>query len=87
MTTHDRLRTPQGGWVGPEELQDILADEGYSAGERKQYLKTLLTDLTADTPTEPHDGEDRRALADEVRCILEEEQDKHGNEPIAKDHL
>lgn len=78
-----KLRTPSGDWVGPNELQDLLVDEGYSATERKQFLNAALTELAA----ESSHGNGRGRLLKEVRAILEREQAKHDSSPVAEDNL
>ena len=34
--------------VSKEEIQKVLADEGYSTSERETWLKSLLTDISQD---------------------------------------
>ncbi|WP_420410151.1 hypothetical protein [Hoeflea sp.] len=51
-----------------EEMQDILQDEGYSADQRKDWLKALLTELSAEQSREP-DG-DRERLILEIKEII-----------------
>lgn len=55
-----------------EEINDVLADEGYSADERKTWLKDVLTDLTAHRPETP--DPDRDELIEEVRRIIDAHQ-------------
>lgn len=52
-----------------EEIMDVLADEGYSAGDRKEWLKKVLTRLAQ----EPQDGPDadRDALVREIKRVLD----------------
>ena len=85
MSDFDRLRTEENGWVTPEELHDVLADEGYAAGGRRQFLKSLLTRLAADTAGNGDPSHAR--LREEVEAILCQEQEKHGQEPVARDNL
>lgn len=80
-----KLRTPDGGWVGPEELHQVLAEEGYSVGIREQYLKTLLTRLSKAECKTSQDRESQQALMQEVRNILSQEQEKEGQNPISDD--
>ena len=80
-----RFRTREGGFVGPEELHDLLLDEGYSAGNREQYLKSLLTELSQAEAEHEHHRDGRDALLREVHDILSQEQDKEGNAPMADD--
>lgn len=84
MAEFDMLRTPNGNWVSPAELHRVLLDDGYSGGERMQFLKSLLAELTANTARRDNG---RGALLTEVREILEQEQNKEGREPIAKGDL
>ncbi|QFT92755.1 hypothetical protein FIU86_07860 [Roseovarius sp. THAF9] len=81
----EKLRTPDGGWVGPEELHQVLAEEGYSVGTRKQYLKTLLTRLSKAECKTSKARETQQALMQEVRDILSQEQGKKGQNPISDD--
>ncbi|KRS14529.1 hypothetical protein XM53_02095 [Roseovarius atlanticus] len=81
----EKLRTPDGGWVGPEELHQVLAEDGYSVGNREQYLKTLLTRLSKAECRTSNDRESHLALMQEVRNILSQEQDKEGQNPISDD--
>lgn len=85
MSGFDKLRTKENGWVTPEELRDLLADEGYAAGDRTQFLKSVLTRLAADTTG--NGGPSRERLREEVEAILCQEQEKHDQEPVAKDNL
>ncbi len=62
---------------------DLFAEEGYSASERKQFLSSVLTELTEDATR--RQGGRGGALMDEVRNILEDEQAKHDSVPMAKD--
>lgn len=87
MSEFQKLRTPEGNWVGPEELHDVLAEEGYSATDRKQFLNSLLTELAAESAHDTPDDGKKSALQREVRAILEDEQAKHDNVPKAKDDL
>lgn len=81
------LRSPDGGWIGPEELQAILADEGYSAGDRQQFLKAVLTELTRVDPEEAEQSENCRRLLEEVRNNLSHEQEKTDQKPLSDDTL
>ena len=80
-----KLRTPDGEWISPQELQEVLAEEGYSGTGRETFLNSILTELAAESAD--HDEPDDRtaALLAEVRRILENEQDKYGRRPIAED--
>ncbi|WP_422370866.1 hypothetical protein [Hoeflea sp.] len=52
-----------------EEFQDILSDEGYSADQRKDWLKALLTELSAAQSNEP--DTDRARLITEIKEIIQ----------------
>ena len=52
-----------------EEIMDVLADEGYSAGDRKGWLKKVLTRL-AQAPQDSPDA-DRDALVREIKRVLD----------------
>lgn len=78
-----KFRTDEGGFIGPEELHDLLLDEGYSAGNREQYLKSVLTQLSQEEATQEHHREGRDALLREMHRIVSQEQEKQGNDPIS----
>jgi len=59
-------RKPEPGTVTREELQQVMADPSYSAGERESWLKEVLTRLTS----EPRPGQSQRRLIREVRDII-----------------
>lgn len=80
-----KFRTREGGFIGPEELHELLLEEGYSAGNREQYLKSVLTGLSQAEAAHEHHREGRDALMREVHEILSQEQDKQGNDPISDD--
>lgn len=86
-TRFANLKTPNGHWVSPEELHRVLADEGYSGPDRKTFLNSLLTELAAKSAKDAATGDGSQALLAEVRSILEAEQAKHGEDPVAKDNL
>lgn len=52
--------------VTREEIQQVLADDGYSAGERQVWLKSLLSDLSQEDGEHETDAVDRE-LIDEIR--------------------
>lgn len=52
-----------------EEIMDVLADEGYSAGDRKGWLKKVLTRI-AQAPQDNPDA-DREALVREIKRVLD----------------
>ena len=80
-----KLRHGAGGWIGPEELHEVLANEGYSADQRDQFLKSALTRLTK-AESDPSDArQTREALMREVRDILSQEQEKEGRKPMSDD--
>lgn len=55
-----------------EEIQDVLVDEGYSADQRKEWLKTVLTQLSAEQTENP--DPERNKLISEVKEIVESHQ-------------
>ncbi|SLN10027.1 hypothetical protein ROJ8625_00144 [Roseivivax jejudonensis] len=68
-----RLLTPEGNLIGREELQEIMAEQGYSAGGRDQFLKAVLTELGQVDAL--RNGSEREAeILEEVRDILRNEQ-------------
>ncbi len=80
-----QLRTRTGDWISPQELQEVLAEEGYSGTDRKNFLYSILTQVAAESADHTGAGGSGEALLAEVRAILEKEQDKHGQRPIAED--
>lgn len=52
------------------EIMDVLADEGYSAGGRKGWLKTMLTRLAKEQEENPDPN--RAHLVSEITDILNE---------------
>ncbi|MCX2723971.1 hypothetical protein [Roseibium salinum] len=64
------------------EIQDVLADEGYSADDRKSWLKAVLTELSSAQAESP--SEDREQLIKEVRKIIDSNQ---SGKPLADDVL
>lgn len=83
--TRRQLRTGTGDWISPQELQEVLAEEGYSGPDREGFLNSVLTELAAENAGESEASESGQALLAEVRSILEKEQGKHGRRPIAGD--
>lgn len=73
---------PLGDEISPEEIQDLLEDDGYSANQRKAWLKEVLTELQ-DDKIKPRSG-DREQLIREVKNILSDRQD---TPPISDDTL
>lgn len=80
-----QLRTRNGEWISPQELQEVLAEEGYSWSERVNFLNSVLTDLAAESAEHGAPDGKAAALLAEVRRILEDEQDKYGRRPMAED--
>ncbi|MBY5988654.1 hypothetical protein [Roseovarius atlanticus] len=80
-----QLRTRNGDWISPQELQEVLAEEGYSWSERMNFLNSVLTDLAAESAEHGAPDNKAAALLAEVRRILEDEQDKYGRRPMAED--
>lgn len=66
----------------PAEIQEVLMDEGYSAGERKTWLKSVLTELTRGRPDLAPAERDR--LIGEIKASLGE---GGSGPPIADDLL
>lgn len=76
-----KLKMPRSGEpIRRNEIQDVLADEGYSAGQRKSYLKAVLTELSAEQEKTP--SEEREQLISEVRKIIDSNQ---SGKPMADD--
>ena len=69
-----QLRAPRSqAMITREEIQDVLLDDGYTADARKEWLKSVLTDLSASQASDPKP--DRERLIDEVKNIIDEHQD------------
>lgn len=66
-----------------EEIRDVLMSDGYSADQRKSFLKEVLTALMASTEPDPSGERDR--LISTVRSVVSEEQEKGGNKAAARD--
>ena len=66
-----------------QEIQDVLADQGYSADKRKAWLKEVLTDLEQEHSKTP--SADRKQLIDSIKAIVGKLQ-KTGR-PISNDVL
>jgi hypothetical protein len=73
---------PAGGEVSLEEIQDLLQDDGYSAKQRKAWLKEVLTELQ-DNRAKPR-SRDRDELVKAIKDIIAENQDER---PISDDTL
>lgn len=87
MTPQRKKKTPPsgttrglGGGVSRQELEDVLADEGYSADRRKGRLKEILTRLVQEQEVSLNG--DRAAMIEEVKAIIDEHQHR---KPIAED--
>lgn len=61
-----------GGTVTFQEIEDALADEGYSAAERKEWLKEVLTQLSRQDPRTLSAQE--REIVAKIKEILEDYQ-------------
>lgn len=74
----DNKKPPQDARQFPEvgedlsrnEIMEVLADDGYSAGGRKEWLKTVLTRLSKAQVDNPN--KKRAELVSEVKDILDE---------------
>lgn len=77
------LRGPRPGErIGLDELRDVLMDDGYSADERKAWIKGMLNDLQQGSSEIPE--EERRRLVAEVKRIIADQQ---SGDPISDDVL
>ncbi len=76
------LPVPDGGSVTRQEIQDVMADEGYSGDRRKGWLKQVLTALTQEHRRSP--SPERKQLIETVKDIMDRHQE---GDPIAKDGL
>lgn len=66
--------------VTREEIRQLLADTGYSESERRERLKTALTELSQKDAKNP--DEETRALIAELRDAIHTSQ---SNEVVAQD--
>lgn len=57
--------------VSRQEIQQLLADQGYSAGDREERLKEALTVLTSEQADAEHPDEERSALIKDIRKSLD----------------
>lgn len=73
---------PAGGEVSLEEIRDLLQDDGYSANQRKAWLKEVLTELQVNQ-AKPR-SRDRDDLVKAIKDIIADNQDER---PIADDTL
>ena len=65
-----------------DEIQDVMADTGYSADQRKGWLKQVLTDLAMRESEEP--SPDRAQMIETVKQIID---DNVEGTPVIKDVL
>jgi hypothetical protein len=70
--------------ISPQEIQDVLADDGYAAGDRKEWLKSVLTDLTGEAPGPDGAGPERERLIEAIKTVIDENQEER---PISGDLL
>ena len=75
-------KIPRSGEISLEEIRDVLQDDGYSANQRKAWLKEVLTDLQ-DNRLKPR-SRDRDDLVKAVKDIIADGQD---TPPISDDTL
>ncbi|WP_111735348.1 hypothetical protein [Roseovarius amoyensis] len=66
----------EGREISRNEIMDVLADQGYSANARKEWLKCVLTRLSAQEGRSPRPT--RAGLIDEVEKILQDDMQKAG---------
>lgn len=64
----------EGREMSRNEIMDVLADQGYSANQRKEWLKCVLTGLAAQEARSPRP--DRAGLIEEVEQILQDDMEK-----------
>lgn len=77
------LRDPHtGAPVTREEIMDVLAREGYSADQRKGWLKEVLTELIGEEEKNPDPDQNR--MITEVKQILDDQQ---SGDPMSDDTL
>lgn len=77
------LETPKSGkTITRDEIVDVLTDVGYSAGERKTWLKAVLTELFTAQTSDPDKRRER--LISEVKEIIDKNQD---GDPLSDDLL
>jgi hypothetical protein len=65
-----------------DEIQDVMADVGYSADQRKGWLKEVLTELTKEQSERPK--KDRARLIEIVKEIAD---DNQNGKPLARDAI
>jgi len=70
----------EGGMITPEEIHQVLTDEGYSADRRKEWLKAALTELLQERDPPP----ERAELIDAVKRAIARLQD---GRPVSDDLL
>lgn len=64
----------EGRELSRNEIMDVLADQGYSANQRKEWLKCVLTGLSAKEARSPRPN--RTGLIEEVEQILQDDMEK-----------
>ncbi|MBI1251837.1 MAG: hypothetical protein GC189_10225 [Alphaproteobacteria bacterium] len=70
-----------GNPITVEDINEVLANEGYSADQRKGWLKEVLTELTS---RNRDDAPGRDHLVAHIKAILNDNQD---GEPIAEEAI
>lgn len=75
--TKAQLPTPHGE-VTLAEIQDVLANPGYSSDERRQWINAVLSEASRSDRKRP------RQFLDAVKSLIDNWQD---GDPIAKDTL
>lgn len=76
------LTAPDGGRISRQQLLNVLADEGYSAGQWRGWLKEVLTELEQEEGPEQSEVDQRL-----VRAIRKTLDDYQAGKPIADDTL
>lgn len=69
-----------GAHLSREEIEDIIVDPGYSADQRKGWLKQVLADLTRQQSGSP--SSEQEQLIEMVKQAIDDQQD---GKPIATD--
>lgn len=70
LTQNARQLPEVGEDLSRNEIMDVLADDGYSAGGRKEWIKTVLTRLAKEQVANPN--KKRAELVSEIKNILDE---------------
>ena len=71
-----------GDRISLDEIREVMADTGYSADQRKGWLKNVLTDLAQQQTGSPSSA--RSELIETVKQIID---DNQSGKPIARDVL